>query len=130
MAPPVAGFLAVVGVVIVLVLIPRFAPRLWNAAAAPIRRVLDIPVGITPPAREAPGDLYYRPYPRRLQLNWLALILGPVWYLLVGLWVHASIMLSIIFLSGGLLAPIVWLYCGLKADEDLLEFRIARHNVY
>ncbi len=95
-----------------------------------IRRILDTPVGIELPRRPDPADLYYRPYPRRLQINWLALILGPVWYLLVGLWVHASIMLSIVFLSGGLLAPIVWLYCGLKADEDLHEFRIAQHNVY
>jgi hypothetical protein len=95
-----------------------------------VRRVLDTPVGIEFPRRPDPADLYYRPYPRRLQLNVPALILGPIWYLLVGLWVHVTIMLSMIFLSGGLLAPIVWLYCGLKGSEDLLEFRIARDTVY
>ena len=130
MAPLVVGFLVVVGVVIALALVARFVPSVWNSVAARVSRVLDIPVGFALPARESPAELYYRPYPRRLQLNWLALILGPIWYLLVGLWVHASIMLSLIFVTGGMLAPIVWLYCGLKADEDLLEFRIARYNVY
>ncbi len=130
MAPPVVGFLIVLGVGIALALFARFVPSVWNPVTSRVNRVLDIPVGFSLPARESPAELYYRPYPRRLQLNWLALILGPIWYLLVGLWVHASIMLTLIFVTGGMLAPIVWLYCGLKADEDLLEFRIARHNVY
>ncbi len=95
-----------------------------------INRILDMPVGIEWPKEPGPEDLYYRPYPRRLSLNVPALILGPVWYMAVGLWVHATIMLSMVFLSGGLLAPFAWLYCGLKANEDFLEFRIARHNVY
>jgi hypothetical protein len=68
--------------------------------------------------------------PPRLSLNWLALILGPLWYFAVGLWVHGSIMLAIAFMSGGLLAPLVWLYAGLKANEDLLEARLARRSVY
>ncbi|MGQ0548918.1 MAG: DUF2628 domain-containing protein [Armatimonadota bacterium] len=95
-----------------------------------MQRVLDTPVGIEWPREPEPEDLYYRPFPARLSLNVPALILGPVWYLAVGLWVHASIMLGMIFLSGGLLAPFVWLYCGLKANEDFHEFRIARHTVY
>jgi hypothetical protein len=130
MAPPVVGFLIVLGVVIALALIARFVPSVWNPVATRVSRVLDIPVGFNLAARESLRELYNRPYPGRLQLNWLALILGPVWYLLVGLWVHASILLTLIFVTGGMLAPIVWLYCGLKADEDLHEFRIARHNVY
>jgi hypothetical protein len=73
---------------------------------------------------------YHRPYPGRLSLNWPALVLGPAWYLLAGLWTHASIQVTLVFLSGGLLAPFVWLYCGLKANEDLLEFRVARDSVY
>ena len=130
MAPEIKKILTVLGLIVVLFLFSRLAPGLWARLTAPIRRVLEVPVGIPLPAQQNPSSLYYREYPRRLQINWLALILGPVWYLLVGLWVHASIMASIVFLSGGLLAPFVWLYCGLKADEDLLEFRIARHNVY
>jgi hypothetical protein len=74
--------------------------------------------------------LYHQPMPPRLSVNWLALILGPVWYFATGLWVHASILLTIAFLSGGLLAPVVWLYAGLKANEDLLEARLARRSVY
>ncbi len=113
-----------------LVLVRTFARPLWDRVFGWISRILDIEVGLPVPRQENPSELYYRPYPRRLQINWLALILGPVWYLLVGLWVHATILLSLLLLSGGLLFPIVWLYCGLKASEDLLEFRIARHNVY
>ena len=74
--------------------------------------------------------LYHRPMPPRLGVNWPALVLGPLWYFGTGLWVHGSIMLSIAFLSGGLLAPLVWLYAGLKANEDLLEARLARRSVY
>jgi hypothetical protein len=95
-----------------------------------LRKVLESPIGVTVPSREAPGDFYYRPYPRRLSLNWIALILGPVYYLLVGLWTHVAIMLVLIGLSGGLLAPLVWVYCGLKANEDFLEFRVASRSVY
>ncbi|MDR7543932.1 MAG: hypothetical protein QN120_06765, partial [Armatimonadota bacterium] len=61
---------------------------------------------------------------------WPALILGPVYYVLVGLWVHAAIMAILVGVSGGLLAPFVWLYCGLKANEDVLEFRVASRSVY
>jgi hypothetical protein len=95
-----------------------------------LRRILEAPVGMPLPAGDAPGDLYYRPYPHRLSLNWIALVLGPVYYLLVGLWTHTAIMVTLILLSGGLLAPLVWAYCGLKANEDLLEFRVASRSVY
>ncbi|MDR7417653.1 MAG: hypothetical protein QN178_01940 [Armatimonadota bacterium] len=95
-----------------------------------LRRLLEAPIGIPLPSKDASGALYYRPYPRRLSLNLLALVLGPVYYLLVGLWTHAAIMTSLVILSGGLLAPVVWIYCGVKANEDLLEFRVANRSVY
>ncbi len=95
-----------------------------------LRKLLDIPVGIALPSREPSDALYYRQYPTRLSLNVPALILGPVWYLLAGLWVHVSIFFSLVFVSGGLLAPFVWVYCGFKANEDLLEFRVSRRSVY
>lgn len=72
--------------------------------------------------------LYHRPMPPRLQVNWPALVLGPFWYFVAGLWVHASILLTLAFLSGGILVPFVWLYAGLKANEDLLDARIMRKN--
>ena len=73
------------------------------------------------PARADPADLYYRPFPQRLSWNWAALVLGPVWYLAQSLWVHGLILLGLAF---------VWVYAGLKADEDMLEFRIAQHSLY
>ncbi|MDR7556090.1 MAG: hypothetical protein QN157_10845 [Armatimonadota bacterium] len=130
MTPATTLLVTVVAVAVVLAAFRHFARPTWNRVMAVVNRILDIEVGLPLPQRTSPADLYYRPYPRRLQLNVLALILGPVWYLLVGLWVHATILLTIAFVSGGLLAPIVWLYCGFKANEDLLEFRVARHNVY
>ena len=76
------------------------------------------------------ATLYHRPMPRRLSINWAALVLGPVWYFGAGLWVHGSILLTIAFLSGGLLAPLAWLYAGVKANEDLLDARLMRRSVY
>ena len=72
--------------------------------------------------------LYHRPMPPRLQVNWLALVLGPFWYFLVGLWVHGSILLTLAFLSGGILVPFVWIYAALKANEDLLDARVMRKH--
>jgi len=72
--------------------------------------------------------LYHLPMPPRLQVNWLALVLGPFWYFLVGLWVHGSILLTLAFLSGGILVPFVWIYAALKANEDLLDARVMRKH--
>ena len=72
--------------------------------------------------------LYHLPMPPRLQVNWLALVLGPLWYFLVGLWVHGSILLTLAFLSGGILVPFVWIYAALKANEDLLDARVMRKH--
>lgn len=76
------------------------------------------------------ATLYHRPMPPRLRVNVLALLLGPIWYFAMGLWVHGAILLAIAFLSGGVLAPLVWLYAGLKANEDLLDARIMRKSFY
>lgn len=76
------------------------------------------------------ATLYHQPLPPRLHINWWALFLGPFWYLAKGLWVHASILFTIVLLSGGILVPFVWLYAGLKAEEDLLDARIAQRSYY
>jgi len=112
------------GIVVVWYLIRSAAPF------AGVRRLLDTQLGFSLSPQTDPNTLYYPDYPRRLSLNVPALILGPIWYLMAGLWAHGSIMAALVGLSGGILAPIVWLYCGLKANEDLLEFRIARDSVY
>lgn len=103
--------------------------RLWRGLTGIISRFLDIPVGYER-KQQLQETLYHRQMPPRLGVNWLALILGPFWYFLVGMWVHGSILLSIAFLSGGLLAPFVWIYAGLKANEDLLDYQLARRSVY
>lgn len=110
--------------------------RLWRWVTGPgrwlvgvIRRVLDTPIGVER-ADDPLNTLYHRALPPRLEWNWWALIFGPFWYLAKGLWVHAFMLLSIAFMSGGLLIPFVWLYSGLKANEDLLEFRVARRSFY
>jgi|GEM_PF-6549065 len=94
-----------------------------------LRRLMNWQVGWQR-AEDPLTTLYHRPMPSRLRVNWPALVLGPIWYFLVGLWVHGFILLSIAFLSGGLLAPFVWLYAGLKANEDLLEARLMRRSFY
>ncbi len=94
-----------------------------------IGRLLNRPIGWEP-KQDLLRTLYHRPLPPRLRINWLALVLGPFWYFLVGLWVHALILLTLVFLSGGLLLPFAWLYAGLKADEDLLDARLWRRSVY
>jgi hypothetical protein len=103
--------------------------RLWQAISGAIGRVLNRPVGWER-RDELMRTLYHRALPARLRINWLALVLGPLWYFLVGLWVHGVILLSIAFLSGGVLLPLVWLYAALKADEDLLDARVMRRSVY
>jgi hypothetical protein len=102
---------------------------LWRAITAAIGWLLNRPIGWV--RKEEPmRTLYHRAMPSRLRINWLALILGPFWYFLVGMWVHGAILLAIVFLSGGLLLPLVWLYAALKADEDLLDHRLMRRSVY
>ncbi len=103
--------------------------RVWQAVAGAVRRVLDIPIGIAR-ADDPLATLYHQPLPPRLKWNWWALIVGPFWYFGKGLWIHGVVLVSIVFLSGGLLIPFVWLYAALKANEDLLEFRVARRSVY
>lgn len=91
-----------------------------------IKGVLSRPVGPapgTPPVTQPPA-------PPRLKWNWFAFLLGPLWYLFHGLWVHFTLLAGMVVLSGGLLLPFIWLYCALKADEDLLEHRLTRFSVY
>ncbi len=102
----------------------RIVPGLWQAISRTFRQVL----GTRPD--DPLATLYHQPLPPRLKWNWWVLIFGPFWYFGKGLWIHGTILLSIAFLSGGLLLPFVWIYAGLKANEDLLEFRIARRSVY
>ncbi|OLD44898.1 MAG: hypothetical protein AUI83_16790 [Armatimonadetes bacterium 13_1_40CM_3_65_7] len=110
--------------------------RLWQGVGGVLRSIgrgvqwfLNLKVGIE--RKDDPlATLYHQPLPPRLRVNWWALLLGPFWYLAKGLWVFASILFTIVLLSGGILIPFVWLYAGLKADEDLLDARIAQRSYY
>jgi hypothetical protein len=122
------NFWTVTAIVLIVVAI-----ALWigYSRAAPARRIRGALAREVPlPARADPADLYFRPFPPKLGWNWAAAVLGPLWYFLQGLWVHGAILLGLAFATGGLLIPLVWLYAALKAEEDLLEFVIARKSVY
>jgi hypothetical protein len=123
----------VIGFIVVglgLIVLSRLIQTVDRVPFSTVRRLLEVQVGVPLLSGADPASLYYHPYPGRLTVNWTALVLGPVYYVLVGLWVHASIMAILVVVSGGLLAPVIWLYCGLKANEDVLEFRVAGKSVY
>ncbi len=75
-------------------------------------------------------DLGRRQTPPKLGWNWWAFVLGPVWFVAEGLWVHGIILLTLVGLSGGILLPFVMLYSGAKANETLQDFRLAKHSFY
>ena len=82
------------------------------------------------PAAEVERDLTHRMAPAKLGWNWGAFFLGPLWFLVRGLWVHAVILTLLILLSGGILLPFVMVYAGTKANETVEDARLARHSVY
>jgi len=88
--------------------------------------------GQTPPtpAQTVEQDLEDRSTPRKLEWNWAAFFLGPLWFLARGLWVHTFILTSLLALSGGILLPFVLLYSALKGNETLEDFRLAKLSVY
>ena len=53
--------------------------------------------------------------------NWLSFILGPLWYLSNGLIGKGFFLLIISIITLGFGIPIIWLYCGLRANSDLYE---------
>ncbi len=75
-------------------------------------------------------DLRRSTTPPKLGWNWWAFFLGPVWFLAEGLWMHAIILILLIGLSGGILLPFTMLYSGAKANETLVDFRLARLSFY
>lgn len=56
--------------------------------------------------------------------SWLALLIGPFWYLLNGLWKKGLFLLAIVIISVGLAAPFILIYCAVKAKTDLYEKKI------
>jgi hypothetical protein len=126
---------AVVGVLLALVLMGtavylawRLGAPTWQRAVQEVDRELsgEAPV----PRPDLVLDVGDHNPPARLSWNWAAALLGPFWYLWRGLWAHFCALSAVVLLTGGLLAPFVWLYCALKANEDLWELRKARWSAY
>jgi hypothetical protein len=111
-----------------LVLGWRLLAPSWQVATSEATRALQVPMPF--PRADLLSDVQDRIPPPRLSWNWAAALFGPFWYLAMGLWAHFSALAAIVLLSGGLLLPLVWLYCALKADEDLWEARKARWSAY
>lgn len=111
-----------------LVLSWRLLAPSWREAVAETTRALEVPMPF--PRVDLLADVTDRNPPPRLSWNWAAALLGPFWYLGMGLWAHFSALIAIVLLSGGLLAPLVWVYCALKANEDLWEARKGRWSAY
>jgi len=57
----------------------------------------------------------------KTEWSWTAFILGPFWYLLKGLTKKGFFLLAVVVLSAGLAAPFIWIYCGVRAKNDLYE---------
>ncbi len=114
-------------IVFILVLFGFFVFFVWIARTVPA--VQPLKIGASPAVLVA-RDLEGRVTPPKLGWNWWAFFLGPVWFLFEGLWVHTTILLLLIALSGGILLPFVMVYSAAKANETLVDFRLARHSFY
>ncbi len=114
-------------VVFVLILVGLLAFFIW------LTQVLthSQPLKVGPsPAVFVERDLRRRSTPPKLGWNWWAFFLGPIWFLVEGLWVHAIILLILVGFSAGILLPFAMIYSGTKANETLEDSRLARHSFY
>lgn len=59
----------------------------------------------------------------KLSWNWLAFLLGPLWYFIHGLWLPGLIMIVVLFMSGFIFVLPIAIYCGIRFDEDLQELQ-------
>ncbi|MBW6515164.1 MAG: DUF2628 domain-containing protein [Candidatus Cloacimonetes bacterium] len=62
--------------------------------------------------------------------NWLAFIFGPLWYLAHGLILKGIIMILITIATFGFGFPIIWIYCGIRANSDYFEKQLKTHSKY
>jgi hypothetical protein len=114
-------------IVLLIILFGLFVVFVWYArsrpAYAPVR------VGSTPPPF-VEEEVERRVTPPKLGWNWWAFFLCPIWYLAEGLWAHAIILTLLIGMSGGILWPFAAVYAGAKANETLVDFRLAQLSFY
>lgn len=62
--------------------------------------------------------------------NWPAFFLGPFWYMTHGLIAKGLILILITIATIGFGLPIIWLYCGIRANSDYFENQLKRHSKY
>jgi uncharacterized protein DUF2628 len=55
----------------------------------------------------------------KLTWNWAALLFGPEWYLVKGMFVKAILQVIVVVFTAGIGAPFVWIYAGLAGNFDL-----------
>lgn len=114
-------------IVLLIILFGLLIVFIWYSRSRPAYA----PVRVGPsPAPFVEQDVTLLHTPPKLGWNWWAFFLGPVWYLAEGLWVHAIILTLLIGLSGGILWPFAAVYAAAKANETLVDFRLARHSFY
>ncbi len=114
-------------IVFIIVLFGFFVFFVWVARTVPAHQ--PIKIGASPAVAVA-HELDGHVTPPKLSWNWWAFFLGPIWFLFEGLWVFSIILLLLIGLSGGILLPFTMIYAGAKANEALVDFRLARHSFY
>ena len=114
-------------IVLVIMLFGLLVVFIWLTRTLPSYQPLKVG---PPPPIFVERDLSGHITPPKLGWNWWAFFLGPIWYLAEGLWVHAIILTLLIGLSGGILWPFAAVYAAAKANETLVDFRLARHSFY
>ena len=66
----------------------------------------------------------------KMKWSWPAFWLGPLWYLLHGLWSQASMIFLVMLLSGFVLVLPIAVYCGLRFADDEQEHKAKQEALH
>jgi len=62
--------------------------------------------------------------------NWSALFFGPFWYITHGLIAKGIFLILITIATIGFGLPVIWIYCGIRANSDYFENQLKRHSQF
>ncbi|MBC8383727.1 MAG: DUF2628 domain-containing protein [Candidatus Cloacimonetes bacterium] len=62
--------------------------------------------------------------------SWSAFILGPFWYIAHGLILRGLFLILITIVTIGFGLPVIWVYCGIRANSDYFENQLKSHSKY
>ena len=62
------------------------------------------------------------PAKTKLDWDWKAFILGPIYYAMNGMWKHALVMVVVLFLGGFIMFIPIAVFSALRFQEDLQDF--------